>query len=203
MISPGHAFPLLDTYFRQATVNMEVNASIQHGYLTMLVRSQLMTAANEGNTRAIVFLRIAVGVLFLIFAEYKVFGSQFTRGGGFQFWINRFVQGGAYPFMVPVLRGFVLPHATAIAYLVAFGELAIGISLVCGLWTRVASACGILYMMTLLFSSNYPGASAPLWQYFGASLDHLVLVLCFAAMVVGDPEAKVSARKLVHKRLSV
>ena len=36
-------------------------------------------------------------------------------------------------------------------------------------------------MLTLLFSSNYPGPEAPLWQYFGASLDHSVLSLCFAA----------------------
>jgi hypothetical protein len=26
------------------------------------------------------------------------------------------------------------------------------------------------------------------WQYFGASLDHLVLALCFAAFAVGEPE---------------
>ena len=34
------------------------------------------------NTRALAYLRIAVGILFLIFAEYKVFGTQFTLGGG-------------------------------------------------------------------------------------------------------------------------
>ena len=79
------------------------------------------------NARAIAFLRIFVGALFLIFGEYKVFGTGFTRGGGFQFWINRFLQEGAYPFMVPVLKNFVLPHATALAFIVAYGELAIGI----------------------------------------------------------------------------
>jgi len=42
--------------------------------------------------------------------------------------------------------------------------------------------------MTLLFSSNYPGAHAPLWQYFGASLDHSVLALCFLAFWLGDSE---------------
>ena len=81
------------------------------------------TAARQ-NALALAGLRIAVGCLFLIFAEYKVFGMQFTRGGGFQYWINLFLQGGAYPFMVPVLRNFVLPHATPIAFLVAYGELA-------------------------------------------------------------------------------
>jgi thiosulfate dehydrogenase [quinone] large subunit len=101
-------------------------------------------------------LRVAVGCLFLIFAEYKVFGVQFTRGGGFQYWINRFLQDGSYPFMVSVLRNFVLPHATPIAFLVAYGELAIGLAMVSGIFVRPASVCGMVYMLTLLFSSNYP-----------------------------------------------
>jgi len=81
------------------------------------------------NDLALAFLRIAVGCLFLIFGQYKVFSTQFTLHGGFQFWIHRFIDHGAYPFMVPILKDFVLPHATAIAFLVAFGELAIGVSL--------------------------------------------------------------------------
>jgi hypothetical protein len=39
-------------------------------------------------------------------------------GGLFEKWINGFLQEGAtYPFMVPVLRNFVLPHAKAMAFL--------------------------------------------------------------------------------------
>lgn len=139
----------------------------------------------DANARALAVLRIGVGIFFLIFGEYKVFGTQFTLHGGFQFWINRFLEGGAYPWMVPVLRNFVLPHATPIAFLVAYGELAIGIALTLGVLVRPASACGLLYMLALLFSSNYPGPAAPFWQYFGASLDHSVLALCFLIFLVG------------------
>jgi thiosulfate dehydrogenase (quinone) large subunit len=154
------------------------------------------------NDRALAFLRLCVGALFLIFGQYKVFGYAFTREGGFQFWINRFLQDGAYPFMVPVLKGFVLPHATAISFLVAFGEMAIAISLLLGLWTKPASAFGFIYMLTLLFSSNYPGDHAPLWQYFGASLDHSVLALCFLAFLLGDPERNLSVGSNKVKRPS-
>jgi hypothetical protein len=49
-------------------------------------------------------------------------------------------------------------------------------------------------MLALLFSSNYPGPQAPFWQYFGASLDHFVPALCFAAFIVGDPEQALSIR---------
>jgi thiosulfate dehydrogenase (quinone) large subunit len=141
------------------------------------------------NARALAVLRIGVGVLFFIFGEYKVFGTQFTLHGGFQYWINKFLAEGAYPFMAPVLRGFVLSHGTSIAFLVAYGELAIGMALILGVFVRYASIAGLAFMLMLLFSSDYPGSGVPLWQYFGASLSHSVFALCFLAFIVGRPEA--------------
>ena len=149
---------------------------------------------HNANTRALAFLRISVGLLFLIFAQYKVFGTQFTLHGGFEFWINRFLQDGAYPFMVPVLQNFVLPHARAVAFLAAYGELAIGIALTLGICVRPASACGFLYMMALLFSSNYPGPGAAFWKFFGASLDHSVLALCFLSFLLGASDSMWAVR---------
>ncbi len=102
--------------------------------------------------------------------------------------------------MVPVLQHFVLDHGTAIAFLVAYGELAIGLALTLGVFSRLASAFGLVYMLTLLFSSNYPGVQAPAWQYFGASLDHLVLALCFTAFVAGDPDQVLSVWRTVMLR---
>ena len=140
----------------------------------------------DANTRALAVLRIGVGTFFLIFGQYKVFSTQFTLHGGFQFWINRFLdQGGAYPFMAPILRGFVLPHATPIAFLVAYGEFAIGLGLMSGILVRSASLGGLIFMLTMLFSSDYPGATAPAWQYFGASLSHSVFALCFVVFLLG------------------
>jgi len=156
----------------------------------------------DKNALALAILRIAVGVLFLIFAEYKVVGTQFTLHGGFQFWINRFLQDGAYPFMRPVLTNVVLPYATPLAFLVAYGELAIGLSLVSGVLVRAASFSGLLFMLSLLFSANYPGANAPLWQYFGASLEHSVLALCFLAFLVGRSETSLSLASFRSKRVS-
>jgi uncharacterized membrane protein YphA (DoxX/SURF4 family) len=159
------------------------------------------TIPNDSNARAFAFLRIGVGIFFLIFGEYKVFGTEFTLHGGFQFWINKFLAGGAYPFMEPVLRNFVLPHATPIAFLVAYGELAIGIALVLGVLVRRASIGGLLLMLALLFSSDYPGAQAPFWQYFGASLSHSILGLCFVAFLLGrsDQVWSLPARKVSRK----
>jgi thiosulfate dehydrogenase [quinone] large subunit len=52
----------------------------------------LPTDAGTRNIYAMAVLRITVGIFFLIFAEYKVFGTEFTLHGGFQFWINKFLE---------------------------------------------------------------------------------------------------------------
>jgi len=148
------------------------------------------------NTYTLALLRIGVGIFFLIFGQYKVFGTEFTLHGGFQFWINKFLEGGAYPFMAPILRGFVLPHATIIAFLVAYGEFAIGLGLTLGILVRSASFGGLILMLTMLFSSDYPGAGAPFWQYFGASLSHSVFALCFVAFLFGRADSAWSVKTL-------
>ena len=150
-----------------------------------------MPVVGEGkdrNTIVLAGLRIAVGLLFFIFGEYKVFGTQFTLGGGFQVWIHRFIADGAYPFMVPILQNFILVHGTAMAFLVAYGEFAIALSLISGVLVRTASVCGLIYMLVLLFASNYPGAHSAFWQYLGAALDHLGLAICFAALALGEAD---------------
>src|SRR6266550_861908 len=162
----------------------------------------LPPSADTRNSYSLALLRIGVGILFVIFGQYKVFGTTFTLHGGFQFWINKFLEGGAYPFMAPILRGFVLPHATSIAFLVAYGELAIGLGLVLGVLVRSASFCGLLLMLAMLFSSDYPGAGAPFWQYFGASLSHSVFALCFAAFLTGRADSMWSLKALRKNQAS-
>jgi thiosulfate dehydrogenase (quinone) large subunit len=166
-----------------------------------------MRQPNKGTDRnalALAGLRITVGGLFIIFGQYKVFGTQFTLHGGFEYWINLFLQSGAaYPIAVPVLRRLVLPHATLIAFLVAYGELAIGTALVFGILVRTASVFGLIFMLSLLFSSNYPSSDYPggrqFWQYFGASLNHSVLALCFLCFIIGRSDERLSLRQLVAK----
>ncbi len=149
---------------------------------------------------ALAALRIGVGIFFLVFGQYKIFGTRFTLGGGFLGYITHWLQGGAYPFMKPVLSGFVLPHATAIAFLVAYGEFAIGLALVLGILVRTASGFGLLFMLTMLFSSAYPGPAAAFWQYFGASLNQSVFAMCFAAFLMAGPARVFTVLNLRRKQ---
>ena len=49
-------------------------------------------------------------------------------------------------------------------------------------------------MITMLFSSDYPGAGAAFWQYFGASLSHSVFAICFVAFLIGRADSVCSVK---------
>jgi thiosulfate dehydrogenase [quinone] large subunit len=159
-----------------------------------------MRDARRRNASALAALRIFVGIFFLLFGEYKVFGTEFTLQGGFEGWIRGFLAQGTYPWMAPVLRHVILPHPHLFAFLTAYGELLIGLGLVFGVLTRVASVFGMLLMVLLWLSAGYPGPHVALWRYFGASLDWSVFAGCFAAFLIGEPEMRWSLAGRLRSR---
>jgi hypothetical protein len=73
------------------------------------------------------------------------------------------------------------------AFLTAYGELLIGLGLVFGVLTRVASVFGMLLMMLLWLSAGYPGTHVAIWRYFGASLDWSVFG-CLPRFCLASPK---------------
>jgi thiosulfate dehydrogenase [quinone] large subunit len=129
--------------------------------------------------KAIVIARVVTGIFFILFGEYKVFGSEFAHSG-FTHYLDGYIQQTAVSWYRPVLSHIVLPHVVFFGYLVGVIELFIGLSLIFGIFVRVASVLGMLHMVSLTLATWwYPGHGAPVWQYFGAELDHLPLLLLF------------------------
>lgn len=144
-----------------------------------------MDRATGAGAKAIAVVRVATGVIFLFFAEYKLVSPAFAYGG-FEGWIHQFVDNGMpVGFMRVVLVNFALVHPVLCARMVAWGELAIGLSLVLGLLVRPASVGGAILMIALALSTWYaPGHGAATWKYFGANLDHIPLLFLFAIFFV-------------------
>ena len=129
---------------------------------------------------------MATAVFFLLFGEYKVFGSGFARGD-FQQYLSEYLQGSAVSLYRPVLAHVFLPHAVFFGYLVGVIELFIGLSLLFGMYVRVASVLGVLHMISLTLATWWePGHGVPSWRYFGAELDHLPLLLLFIVFYAAD-----------------
>jgi uncharacterized membrane protein YphA (DoxX/SURF4 family) len=143
---------------------------------------------SDANARRVLALvRIAVGVIFLFFAEYKIVGSEFVHGG-FQKYIGAYVdQHQVVNWLRPTLTRFVLPHPFLWARVVAWSELLIGVSLVLGWWVRSSSLGGAIYMLALTLSTWYaPGHGARAWRYLGNNLDHIPLLMLFLILLTFD-----------------
>ena len=151
---------------------------------------------SNANSVALALLRIAVGFFFVVFGQYKVFGPGFVQAG-FRDYVGGFIREGAYPFVVPVLQWILAHAATSMALAVGYGEFLIGISLVIGLCSRVASLFGCALMLAMWLSGGYPGPHAAFWMYWGASLNWSVFAICFAVLAAGHPEEVASVRRMI------
>ncbi|HEX9110882.1 MAG TPA: DoxX family membrane protein [Terriglobales bacterium] len=138
-------------------------------------------------SKVLVIARIVTGAFFLLFGEYKVFGSAFAHSG-FSHYLEGYIHQTAVGFYRPVLSHIVLPHVVFFGYLVGVVELFIGTSLIFGVCVRPASVLGMLHMLNLTLATWWePGHGAPFWQYFGAELDHLPLLLLFMIFYSAGP----------------
>jgi thiosulfate dehydrogenase [quinone] large subunit len=64
--------------------------------------------------------------------------------------------GKPYPFYAPFLRHVVLPHAKLFSFLIASGELSVGVALLLGLFTRPAAFFGFLLVLAILLGQGDP-----------------------------------------------
>ena len=102
-------------------------------------------------------VRILTGLLFVAEGYSKLTGEFVS--GGFGKAAAR-ISHEAWPFWGEFLRSTVVPRAGTLAWAFALGELAVGIGLLLGLWTRVACVGGLLLMTTILLGDARAGAGA-------------------------------------------
>jgi uncharacterized membrane protein YphA (DoxX/SURF4 family) len=141
---------------------------------------------SPGLKRTIAVVRIATGFLFLLFGEYKVVGPEFAQSG-FPKYLQSYIQGDAVSFYRPFLTHVVQPHTVFFGYAVGVLELWIAVSMISGLWVRVTSILGALFMLNLILSTWWaPGHGVAFWKYFGAELDAIPLLFLFLIFFSGD-----------------
>jgi uncharacterized membrane protein YphA (DoxX/SURF4 family) len=69
--------------------------------------------------------------------------------GGLQYWTEQMAKHAAFSFHRAFVRDVILPHFTPIGVCVFFIEIAIGVSLMLGLLTRLSAFCGALFIGNL------------------------------------------------------
>lgn len=137
-------------------------------------------------SKTIAGVRIATSVFFLLFGEYKLAGPGFAHGG-FQGYLRDYIATSAVSFYRPILSGVILPHAVFFGYVVGAIEMFVGVCLLLGLWVRIASLVGVVFLLNLTLAAWWDvGHGAPLWRYFGSRLDTLPLLLLLIIFYAAD-----------------
>lgn len=149
--------------------------------------------------RVAALVRIATGALFVAEGYSKIAGD-FVRGDFAG--QAREIAAKGWPFWSRFLQGAVIPNASAVAWLVAAGELAVGIGLLLGLWTRAASAGGVLLVLSFLLGQSYaPGGSWDRWVTAGLVSKFAVLLLLLIAAADAGKEWGLDGRARSRKRI--
>jgi uncharacterized membrane protein YphA (DoxX/SURF4 family) len=87
-----------------------------------------------------------------------------TDLGGLQYWTEQMAKHAAFSFHRVFVRDVILPHFTPIGVCVFFIEIAIGISLMLGLLTRLSAFCGTLFIANLWLGLYRVDSEWP-WSY--------------------------------------
>jgi uncharacterized membrane protein YphA (DoxX/SURF4 family) len=135
----------------------------------------------RGAARLAALVRIAAGVLFVAEGFGKAAG-KFVHGGFAKSASGMTAE--SWPFWKSFLNSVVVPHAPLFAWVIALGELAVGIGLLLGLLTRFAAAGGVLLLLTILLGQTYvPGSSWEGWVTAGLTTKFAILLLLLIAAV--------------------
>lgn len=99
----------------------------------------------------ITVLRVYTGVFFLYFGFGKIKRGNFADG--MEGFLNMQLE-NTFGFFRPFVESVVLPNKGLFAFLVAWGELAIGVALIVGLATRWASVAGAIMVASFWFAKG-------------------------------------------------
>src|SRR5258707_7088081 len=132
----------------------------------------------------IVPLRLFLGVTFVYAGVQKLTDPQYFNPAA-RGYIGR--QIAAFALGSP-LRGLLVnvavPHALLFGGLVAYGELAIGLGVLLGLFLRVASLCGLLINLVFFLSADWH-----VFPYFYGS--DIVFLFCWLTLLLAGPANQV------------
>ena len=133
----------------------------------------------------IALCRILIGVLWLFSLRWKLppdFAPEV--GQGLMDWLQLEVQHAAFAGYGRFLQTVVIPNFTLFAWLVFLGELATGLSLFTGTFTRLGALLGLLMSINLGIGLLEVPGEWP-WSYVMMAMWHGVFLVAGAGRVLG------------------
>jgi uncharacterized membrane protein YphA (DoxX/SURF4 family) len=132
----------------------------------------------------IAILRIVVGYHFITAAWPKITGA-FILGHVLPEDLMKTVGKDPFAWHRAFITGVVIPHAHFFSHLVAYGEMAIGLSLLFGCLVRISSLFGAFHNLNILLSIAIANGAAQLGINRIYIVMHIVFVITSAGRALG------------------
>ncbi len=107
--------------------------------------------ASKINTWPIIVLRVYTGLFFLYFGARKI-GTGFS-GANTEGFLGAMSE-NTFGFYKPIVENIVVPMSGVFSFLVAWGELFLGVALILGLMTRYAAWLGAFMVANFWFAKG-------------------------------------------------
>jgi uncharacterized membrane protein YphA (DoxX/SURF4 family) len=138
---------------------------------------------------ALTLLRVALGFFWLAQQTWKPPPTFGCPSGGFCFWLDQEIQHPLVPLFADFLRAVIRPNAIAFGWFTLLVEVAIGLALIFGVYTRPAALVAVLWSLNLLIGlAAVPGESP--WYYLAIVAVNLLFVVIGASGQISVDRAR-------------
>jgi len=138
---------------------------------------------------ALTVVRVGLGLFWLAQQTWKPPPTFGCPSGGFCFWLDQEIQHPVVPLFADFLRTVIRPNAIAFGWFTLVLEVAIGLALILGVFTRLAALVGALWSVNLLIGlAAVPGESA--WYYLAIIAVNLLFVVIGASGQISVDRAR-------------
>lgn len=138
-------------------------------------------------------IRVLLGIFWLAQQTWKPPPTFGCPSGGFCFWLAQEIQHPLIPLYADFLRAVIRPNAIAFGWFTALVEVAIGLALIFGVFTRLGALVATLWSVNLLVGLAAVPGETP-WYYVSIVTVNLLFVATGAS-------GQISVDRARHRRI--
>ena len=138
---------------------------------------------------ALTVLRVLLGFFWLAQQTWKPPPTFGCPSGGFCFWLDQEIQHPLIPLFADFLRTVIRPNAIASGWFTLLVEVAIGLALIFGVFTRLGALVATLWSVNLLIGLAAVPGETP-WYYLAIIAANLLFVVIGASGQVSVDRAR-------------
>ena len=134
-------------------------------------------------------IRVLLGIFWLGQQTWKPPPTFGCPSGGFCFWLDQEIQHPLIPLFANFLRAVIRPNAVAFGWFTLVVEVAIGLALIFGVFTRLGALVATLWSVNLLIGLAAVPGETP-WYYLAIVAVNLLFVVIGASGQISVDRAR-------------